>query len=424
MVVIFLLIVLLISMIVILSIIYIILSHNKQSYSITMGNNIKCNQNYMNLLSKCDGIICDDHLTLNDILKLSLNYDIKPLGGLKSWSKIICYNNRDQNNMNVNHKIALKFNLNKILDFDDINNTITVEAGITLSILNDFLSQRNKIMYYLPFDAGQTLGGTLASSSHSSNFNFGTSSSGIIEANIINRGNINSNKLDIIGTTLGEYFIYSVKMKIFDMIYVDVVSGNSTFEEFYKISQIQNKFNLVGFYIPSQDIVHYYYLTIVDKNLNINTNINHNTNINSYKKLNEISFYDLLHPNLRNIPNDIRVEIEIGIDQNDLLKSKPIIDRLNRDIIYDVVLIRFTDKDTSYMSMAYNRKTAFISISSTKEKNFYDEFMSFEYSMFKFDGRPHWAKVNSLYPITSKNINQILKLYPKYPEFINLFNNI
>lgn len=62
-----------------------------------------------------------------------------------------------------------------------------------------------------------------------------------------------------------------------------------------------------------------------------------------------------------------------------------------------LILLRFASPDSfGYLSPAFGRSTAFISLIAIARKGYKELFRAFEQSMKAFDGRPHWGKVHFL----------------------------
>ena len=97
----------------------------------------------------------------------------------------------------------------------------------------------------------------------------------------------------------------------------------------------------------------------------------------------------------------IEEEIAVPIEnfEKALTATRQIIDRWseqNRRMVA-IILIRFCDPDPyGYLSPAYGRKTAFISLITIAKKGYLDLFKEVEMALYKYQGRPHWGKVNFL----------------------------
>lgn len=344
---------------------------------------------YNNLSASCDGDIINIY-NIEDTLKIvRRNKHLRIIGNLMSWSNIICGKGN-----------AIRMKYGNISNMCDTN--VTVGAGMTLNDVVKYLALKGKVIPYLPYITNQTIGGCLATASHGSS-KFGTMSQGIIDAKLISPdGNIITvNNLDAIRTSLGNFVFYNVTLEIVDDFNIVVVSGKSTIENFVKMWE-EDIISLTGFYILSENIV--YWHKLIKSSNGVKFSYNSDIILNNY-----------IHQNLI-MDEDMRVEIEIGIQIQDL--SSAIYDIKNNitnvDMFNDVLLLRFTGRDKGYMSMTYDRDTAFISMSSLKTRNYTNTFKLFERLMRYYNGRPHWGKINYL------TFDEVKRLYPKYQEYENV----
>ncbi len=62
-----------------------------------------------------------------------------------------------------------------------------------------------------------------------------------------------------------------------------------------------------------------------------------------------------------------------------------------------VILIRFANADSyGYLSPAFSRQTAYISLIAIVKEGYKELFREFETSLYPFEGKPHWGKANFL----------------------------
>eukprot|EP00697_Spironema_sp_BW2_P017608 gnl/Spiro4/9352_TR4932_c0_g1_i1.p1 gnl/Spiro4/9352_TR4932_c0_g1~~gnl/Spiro4/9352_TR4932_c0_g1_i1.p1 ORF type:complete len:495 (-),score=139.86 gnl/Spiro4/9352_TR4932_c0_g1_i1:70-1527(-) len=120
------------------------------------------------------------------------------------------------------------------------------------------------------------------------------------------------------------------------------------------------------------------------------------------------------------------VEAEIAIDWKHTRDSIPVVreliqDWLKRDLyVPGPITYRFVDADRNIlMSPASERQTAYVSFLMEESfENAAEFFADFEQRMAKFNGRPHWGKMNSLTPAT------VQALYPQVHNFVRVMKQL
>ena len=83
-----------------------------------------------------------------------------------------------------NKLICLK-NINRIIDFNENNKTLTIESGTTVRDIINFLKDKNYILASLPGTLNATVGGIISNNSHGKDVKYGNFSNRIISLKIL-----------------------------------------------------------------------------------------------------------------------------------------------------------------------------------------------------------------------------------------------
>lgn len=114
----------------------------------------------------------------------------------------------------------------------------------------------------------------------------------------------------------------------------------------------------------------------------------------------------------------IEEEIAVPLEsfKEALAETRQILDRRRKQkqCLVGIILIRFCSPDEyGELSPAHHRQTAYISLITFANKGYRELFHEFEAALYKYQGRPHWGKYNSL------TKEKILELYGNdYKKFM------
>ena len=345
---------------------------------------------------------------IQDIIKKSKNRKIRASGGRHTF-----------NDISLSDDIIIRtINLDEVLSINKTLKQVTVESGCTLLKLSQYLEKENLSLPMFPAIPFQTVAGVIGTGSHGSRQDKGSFSSIVIDLTmVLADGTIRKfNKLDeefqALITSLGCLgVIYSVTIQCEDLYFIEeTIKTEKTSEFINKIEDYKRDYNFFQAYIRPK----YTYVYLRDK-----TN---NREIVYKKNFRRDVSYKIL-TKTKNLK--LYTEEEIGVPQesineaiNDVLN---LINRYKKEKNYNYnhsVLIRFTNKDKSLISVPANRKTSWINLFKDQGDTIgYDFFRDFENLLInKFKGRSHYGKYNFL------NESKMLKIYGKIN--INKFKKI
>jgi L-gulonolactone oxidase len=287
--------------------------------------------------------------------------------------------------------------LNKILRIKD--NTVKVEAGIKLHSLLDQLEEYNLTLPSVTATSYVSIGGVIGTGAHGSNLTHGSMSNMVLEAELVDhKGDLikitDEQTLKAVRCNLGCLgAIYSLTLQCEKMFYIEEKQLTTTWKLFYKnIDKLLHKFPYTDLYVDQFNDNLKTDVTLMRKT---NKHIN-NANTLTKKFTEYYIEIELAFP-LEKI-NDAVLSI-VEFHKNQSIKSK------------SGIYIRFCDKDDTYLSMASDRKTTYISSffghEVTKEqaekfmKQLSDEMIN------KYNARPHYGKIHNL------NSKQMKKIYGK-----------
>ncbi len=309
----------------------------------------------------------------------------------------------------------------RILWLQDAIPSIMVEAGMDLGQLMAYLASKGLTLPQMSATVGQTIGGALATATHGAS-KMGTLSNTLTQAILMNPDGsmVGSNALGLIGTSLGNFLLYAVSLKVVPdfpisiEIHNETINGLDMLQRIYKVYALDPKaVCLVAYYWPSmgrqaQGGVQ----AILLRRSNDATTM--------FSKAYSIPYGDLLPQEIRDIKN--RVEMEQAIDAKDMIPAIQALDPITP--IESILFLRFVGPDQdALMSMTYKRNSLFISLSldpnvryhlqSGLELSANEVFKAMERALIPFDARPHWGKINFL------TRDRIQKLYPGFHTYVN-----
>lgn len=319
------------------------------------------------------------------------NRKLRVVGAGHSWSDIVC----TQGSL-----IDMK-NINRVLNLDTEQMRITVEAGITVHALNSILAQHNLTLPNQAVIDTQTIGGSVATATHGTG-KTGTFSDFVKEVKLLlPDGRFQKLSKDTkpdwfaaAVTSVGSLgVIYAITLQCEALFGIESgyyqVEAANVFEQY---QDLLKKYDFMALsWQPYDDTWYVYYGNKISTN---------QIDMISRVKGTKGYAHTMLTGRDQGRP---RVEEEIAIKVEELPRAinalKDIITkyRTMNVRILGTVSIRFVRADKrSYLSPTSERDSVFISISLPPDKDYESFFNEFEAMMLKFNGRPHWGKINFL----------------------------
>lgn len=333
----------------------------------------------------------------------------RPVGGDLSWSNVALGSGID----------VLHIHMDAYDHISMDGDIVMAESGIKLSILTSFLASKGRVIPYLPYMAGQTLGGALATASHGSN-KYGSIASGVTSAYaippyllhiLVNGGR---NIVPYVGVThaiqipkevvvsLGDFLLHTVSMHTIPDIPVsiDIREGSFDIMQLYDAYRSDPQILSIVLYLtPSSGSIRAISIRMDDHGMPLSSSIN-------------MAYEEPIAPHVLKEYTH-RIEQEIGIPVGSLPAALDAMQdtlRTYRDACKDLILIRFIPSDDTWMSMAYGRNTAFISMSMDGDTPL-DAFRAMDADLYAYNGRSHWGKINFM------DQSRIERLYPMHKAF-------
>lgn len=367
--------------------------------------------------------------TVNDVIEIiknTKNKIIRCSGSMHTF-----------NDISISSDIIIRTRkLNKVIKLDKINKQITVQCGMILLELNNYLEEHNLAIPILPAIPWQTIVGALSTSTHGSCANYSSMASLLVDATIITfDGTIkkitkNSTEFEALSPNLGCLgFIYTVTLQAEDLFAVDHRKVKMKINDFLNnYKKLQKDYEYLQAYLfPFSKDKH----CSVYLRKKIHLEPNEYEDIRQQRKNNTANHkIDFGHNILTKTNEEINhyTEMEIGIPIEHIKNAVNKIINLyhiykqkyNYSTKYSI-LVRFTKADKrSLLSMVANRDTVFIDIFNEAElhnnKYLNELFKTFhDYVIDKFKGRPHFGKKHYLTYEQMKHI---------YGSSINMFNII
>jgi len=352
--------------------------HSEESWSNRIGNQISNPVEYNTPKSLQE--LCD---IVNDAVVK--NQTIRAIGNGYSISDIGCSDGR---------LVSLQY-LNKILTMDLEKKLVRVEAGISISELNEKLAACG---LSLPNQAAIdqiSLGGSLSTGVHGTGHT-GTFSSFLTEIELLTAdGTLHKlspesdpETFSAAALGLGSLgIIYAVTLQCEPLFFLKFTQEETTLEYVLENYTTLNH---------SNDFFQFFWNTE-----------NYSVVINKWNRCEKNDFEDCM-PSYKALPwyvidptdKDIFSEIAVPIDSlSDVIDKISELLQRYRELGAKVtdLNIRFVEKDThALLSPASNGKVAYIAFCILEEDKFLALYKDFEDNLMEFNGRPHWGKINFL----------------------------
>lgn len=393
---------------------------------------------------------------------------IRFLGSSHSWSDLIC----------TSGYLINTDKLNKVIEINKQSRTVKVEGGIKLKNLIKILAANGLALSNQGFISEQSIAGAISTATHGSSYYSGCLSDFITEIEIVDGlGNFhkiskdqNADWLPLLRVSLGALgFIYSVTIQCEDLFILRHERLMSNWDEAlenYEKNYRENDFYMFMAHPELDLVVHFFWNRVqgkIDRTLlhDLKDSFFNNNFLsrcvirsanyvpNSTSKVFEFWLrclikeqhnqfgYISLSPLKCPVSVHYYIEEEIGIPIENFL---PAINKFRglckifRAAGNDgagLITCRFLPATTSsYLSPAYGRDTAFITVNFINYFSNYDEFFKqFEEILAPYKPRPHWGKFHYLdkqkildaYGENVVKFNQLRKQLDPYSIFSNDF---
>jgi len=320
---------------------------------------------------------------------------------------------------------------NNIISVDKDKNLVRVQAGIKLNKLNEDLAAYNLSLKNQAQITHQSLAGAVCTSTHGSG-KTGSFSSFVKEVKLLTSDGMiynisdteNKNLFGAARTNLGtlgiitEYSLEFVPLFKVEQKHIET-DWKTILSEYSKL--LENNDYMEFTYHIRDDSVKIRTNNIVDINTPCSNNVDY-----SYKMLTGNFLINFL-------PSEsIYFEEEIAIPIKNFLEAAhefyELLKKYFRNQFLLHVLFRFVNAENqNWLSPASDRDVVYFSVTTPAEKVYEDFFKNFYKLMLKYDGRPHWAKLNYL---TKEDVQKIYR--QNYNNFIearkildpnNMFSN-
>ena len=349
---------------------------------------------------------------------------------------------------------------NAILDFDSEQNTITVEAGCSLQKIADYLERNDRALANTGTIVDQTISGAMSTGTHGSGIRLGSIDQQIIAFTLVTAdGRIREFKRSdsdsyfqaavVSMGTLG--IISTVTLQCVSNYNLEVRAEGISFDTMLtKLPLAQQEENLRFWWVPHTDKVQFWSAKKTNQpvqqqdgfiswfnNMLIGNHL-HEFGLwltsffpQSIPWLNQLmyslSFDKKIHHtgkylDVLTLPIKVKqyvMEYAIPIEDTATV-LKEIKHTLGREELYVhmPIEVRFAPKNENWLSMAYGRDTCYIGIITYKpygkEIPHTEYFHKIHQVFAKYEGRPHWAKVNFY------RDQDFARLYPRWEEFKKL----
>lgn len=357
---------------------------------------------------------------LSDTIKEAVikNQTIRAMGEGYSISDVGCTNGRL---INLKH-------LNRVLSVEIKKKLIRVEAGISISALNEQLAVFGLALPNQPAIAQISLGGALSTGVHGTGHT-GTFSSFLKEIELITADGVlhrlsRDSDYDAFASaalSLGSLgVIYAATLECEPLFYLNLIQENSTLSyvlENYKTLQEKNEF--FSFFWNTD------HHTVVINKWNRCENDHSIDCFPSYKAL---PWYSL-DVNNKDLFSEIAIPINslpLAVDKiAQLIQTYKALGAKIADLH-----VRFVEKDCdALLSPASNGPAAYIAFSILDQDKYLALYEDFENHMMKLNARPHWGKINflnhekalDLYDINLNRFIQVKRKFDPHHVFSNEF---
>lgn len=372
----------------------------------------------------------------NLIISAGKNGDkIRFLGSSHSWSDLIC----------TSGYLVNTDKLSNVIEIDKQAKTVKVEAGIKIKDLVKILAQNGLALSNQGFISEQSIAGAISTATHGSSFYTGCLSDFITELEIVDGlGNlhkiskdINSEWLPLLRVSLGALgFIYSVTIQCEDLFILRhhryFTGWDEALRDYEKHYRDNDFYMFMGH--PETDLVLHFFWNKIDQPTdiiplyNLKDSVINNPFISRFtirsvnympscsSKAFEIWLrfmrkephnqlgYISLSPLQCPVSVKYYIEEELGVPVENFIDSIGKFRALCKDfreqgnVGVGLITCRFLPAShSSYLSPAYGRDTAFITINFINYFSNYEEFFKqFEDTLAPYNPRPHWGKFHYL----------------------------
>lgn len=355
-------------------------------------------------------------------------------------------------------------NYNQILEFDVINKTLTVEAGISLEKISEFALKNNLALPNLGTIVEQSISGAISTGTHGSGITQGSIDQSVIAFTILTANGTlklfdkqtNPEEFYLAVISIGALGIIStITLQLIDGYNLAISNKTLSFDEMIgNIHQHETDDYMRFWWAPHTNKVQYWKAEKTTEKPTQKSKINNwfqgifKGNIvhefglwftSFFPKLipflNKTMFKWLLEKETRFVANfldgftlPIHVKqsvMEYGIPVSETAIVLQKINALLTTKNYKVhmpIEVRFAPKNKAALSMAYNSTTCYIGIIAYKPYGKimdYKEYFKDVHSIFAaHSGRPHWAKV------THYSKAELNAMYPNWKKFKNLKDSL
>ncbi len=372
------------------------------------------------------------------------NFKVRAIGSCHSWSNLI----------NTDGYVINTDNLNKILHIDHETKRVKVECGIKLNDLFQSLAHENLALPNQGFIDRQSIVGAISTGTHGTGHT-GPLSDFIVEFEVIDCFGVlhkvsqstNCQWLPILRVGLGALgFIYSVTLQCQDLFVLNDKRITSTLDQAiknYKEYYANNDYYMFMAHIDSDTALNFFWnrtqekvkrkvisdfanRVLSNKMLSMNVGlpiIKYNSSAG--KKLmqlwlmgmqNECNQYSYLSLSPLKDPISVNyyIEAEYAIDINNFTQAISQFIEFYKEYqkhyhsLTALITCRFApESNSSYLSMSYQRETAYITVNII---NYFDDYIDFfkklEHLLENYQARPHWGKFHLL---TKDKVSHLFK---------------
>jgi L-gulono-1,4-lactone dehydrogenase len=317
------------------------------------------------------------------------NKHVRAFGAGHSWNNIVC----------TDGYLINTSKLNKVVSVDLKKNQVTVEAGIKLEDLNKKLEKLKLSLSNQGAITKQSLAGAISTATHGSG-KTGTLASFITKVQLVAAdGKIhnfcaceNADFFSASRTSIGS-------LGIMTELTVQCEPLFKVIRE-YKTTSWQGFLSSYEELIEKNDYIQFYW----DINDDTVTMTIHNRFDNKHRTttINNPKNIDYSHKLLAGVLNEIYMEEEIAIPRNKFIEAAKAARELvkqeyKKSSFFSGILFRFVSAESNnILSPASEQDVVYFSITTGTRTGYQDFFKHYYNHMLKYDGRPHWGKINYL----------------------------
>ncbi len=338
-----------------------------------------------------------------------------------------------------------------IISIDKSNKQVTVKAGTKLNHLNKLLDKEGLALENLGDIDVQSIAGAISTGTHGTGINFGNLCTQVRKLKFVNgKGEIITCSLDKNPETFKAAVLSLGTMGILTEITLQCVSKynlqlfvrKKTLDEVLQnLNEYNSKFRHFEFYwFPNTDYV-------MTKELNVTKKEADKSSFGEYVQemllenyafkvicemsyrfpsttrsvskfaANTISDFQKIKQSFKVFStsrivrfNEMEYNVPAEAYQDVIKDLTNWINKNNKDVMFPIEN-RFVQKDDIYLSPAYQRDSAYISVHVYNKKDFTAYFKALEEIFTAYHGRPHWGKMHT------RRAEHFAQLYPKFEEF-------